>query len=213
MLSLELGFSCCPAAAMVSTGMSWGPTVEFPWGQRLLDWVSVANSALFLSNSYTVVATAIAKKHEETSNTTESHVDSSVVARRSWDRWRAEGYKTSYFSYWWIWADTCTYSFLPIRILELPKNFDQGRAHRLVGNIVHNIYVTFYINTDTNNCNNGLAMTQTVTCRLPTAAARVRSRIRACRHWGRFSPSTSVNPANPHSNKCLILIYHPGLVQ
>jgi hypothetical protein len=40
----------------------------------------VANSALFLSNSYTVVATAIAKKHEETSNTAESHVDSSVVA-------------------------------------------------------------------------------------------------------------------------------------
>jgi hypothetical protein len=34
-------------------------------------------------------------------------------------------------------------------------------------------------------------------------------------HWGRFSPSTSVSPANPQSTNCsiIIIIYHPGLVQ
>lgn len=37
--SLELGFSC--------SWMRWGPTAEFPWGQRLLDWVSAANSVSF----------------------------------------------------------------------------------------------------------------------------------------------------------------------
>jgi hypothetical protein len=31
-------------------------------------------------------------------------------------------------------------------------------------------------------------------------------------HWGKFSPSTSVSPANSHSTKCSILIYHLGLV-
>jgi hypothetical protein len=32
--------------------------------------------------------------------------------------------------------------------------------------------------------------------------------------WGRFSPSTSVSPANSHSDcSTLILMYHPGLVQ
>jgi hypothetical protein len=33
-------------------------------------------------------------------------------------------------------------------------------------------------------------------------------------HWGRFSPSTSVSPANPHSTDCsiIIIIYHPGPV-
>jgi hypothetical protein len=32
-------------------------------------------------------------------------------------------------------------------------------------------------------------------------------------HWGRFSPSTSVNPANSHSTDffTLIIIYHAGL--
>jgi hypothetical protein len=32
---------------------------------------------------------------------------------------------------------------------------------------------------------------------------------------GRFSPSTSVSPANSHSTDCstFIVIYHPGLVQ
>jgi hypothetical protein len=35
-------------------------------------------------------------------------------------------------------------------------------------------------------------------------------------HWGKFSPSTSVSPANSHSTDCatfIIIIYHPGLVQ
>jgi hypothetical protein len=34
-------------------------------------------------------------------------------------------------------------------------------------------------------------------------------------HWGRFSPSTSVSPANFHSTNCstVTLIYHLGLVQ
>jgi hypothetical protein len=32
-------------------------------------------------------------------------------------------------------------------------------------------------------------------------------------HWGRFPPSTSGSSTNSHSNKCLIFIYHPGLVQ
>jgi hypothetical protein len=33
-------------------------------------------------------------------------------------------------------------------------------------------------------------------------------------HWVRFSPSTSVSPANPHSTDCfIIIIAHPGLVQ
>jgi hypothetical protein len=32
-------------------------------------------------------------------------------------------------------------------------------------------------------------------------------------HWGKFSPSTSVSPANSHSIDCSTLTYHPGLVQ
>jgi hypothetical protein len=40
-------------------------------------------------------------------------------------------------------------------------------------------------------------------------------------HWCRFSPSTSVSPANSHSTVCstftiiiiIIIINHPGLVQ
>jgi hypothetical protein len=33
-------------------------------------------------------------------------------------------------------------------------------------------------------------------------------------HWGRFSLSTSVSPANSHSNcSTVIIIYHLGLVQ
>jgi hypothetical protein len=31
--------------------------------------------------------------------------------------------------------------------------------------------------------------------------------------WGRFSPSTSVSPANLHSDCSTIIIYHLGLVQ
>jgi hypothetical protein len=66
------------------------------------------------------------------------------------------------------------------------------------------------------------AMAQAVSRRLPTAAARVRAQFRSCGicggetnwHWGRFSPSTSVSPANLHPTDCSILIiYHPGLVQ
>jgi hypothetical protein len=34
-------------------------------------------------------------------------------------------------------------------------------------------------------------------------------------HWGKFSPSTSVSLANPHSTNCSIMVItdHPGLVQ
>jgi hypothetical protein len=34
-------------------------------------------------------------------------------------------------------------------------------------------------------------------------------------HWGRFSPSTSVSPANTYSTECctFIIIQHSGLVQ
>jgi hypothetical protein len=54
------------------------------------------------------------------------------------------------------------------------------------------------------------------------AAARVRAQVRSCGdlwwtkwHWGRFSPSTSVSPANLHSTDCsiFIIIHNPGLVQ
>jgi hypothetical protein len=30
-------------------------------------------------------------------------------------------------------------------------------------------------------------------------------------NWGRFSPSTSVSPANPHSTKCSTFINHPTI--
>jgi hypothetical protein len=68
----------------------------------------------------------------------------------------------------------------------------------------------------------GHAMAQAVSRRCPTAAAaRVRAQVRSCGtcdgqkwHWGRFSPSTSVSPANSHSTDCSTsIIYHPGLVQ
>jgi hypothetical protein len=32
-------------------------------------------------------------------------------------------------------------------------------------------------------------------------------------HWDRFTPSTLVSPAYPHSTKCSIFTYYPGLVQ
>jgi hypothetical protein len=54
----------------------------------------------------------------------------------------------------------------------------------------------------------------------PTAAAWVRAQVRSCGICGgqsgtegRFSPSTSVSPANSHSTDCSTLIQHPGLVQ
>jgi hypothetical protein len=65
----------------------------------------------------------------------------------------------------------------------------------------------------------GLAIAEAVSRRLPTAAALLRSQVRWdlwCTkwHWGRFSPSTSVSPANSHStDRSTLIIYHPGLVQ
>jgi hypothetical protein len=65
----------------------------------------------------------------------------------------------------------------------------------------------------------GRAIAQEVSRWLPTAAARVRSQVRwdlwwKKWYWGRFSPSTSVSPANSHSTNCsIIIIYDPGLVQ
>jgi hypothetical protein len=52
----------------------------------------------------------------------------------------------------------------------------------------------------------GRATAQAVSRWLPTAAAQVRGQVmRDLRwtkwHWGRFSPSTSVSPANLHSTK------------
>jgi hypothetical protein len=65
---------------------------------------------------------------------------------------------------------------------------------------------------------NGRAIAQAVSCRLPTAAARVRSRVVMWDlwwtkwHWGRFSQCTSISAVNSHSTKCPIPIYHPGQV-
>jgi hypothetical protein len=66
----------------------------------------------------------------------------------------------------------------------------------------------------------GRAIAQAVNRRLPTAAARVRAQVMSDLRWrkwrcGRFSPSTSVSPANSHSTNCaaFIIIYHLGLVQ
>jgi hypothetical protein len=68
----------------------------------------------------------------------------------------------------------------------------------------------------------GRAIAQAVSRWLPTAAARG-SRPGLVMwdlwwtkwRWCRFSPSTSVSPANLHSTNCstITLIYHPGLVQ
>jgi hypothetical protein len=58
----------------------------------------------------------------------------------------------------------------------------------------------------------GRAVAQAVSCWLPTAAARVRvwaGMWGLCwtkRHWGRFSPSTSVSPANHSTNFSIIII-------
>jgi hypothetical protein len=63
----------------------------------------------------------------------------------------------------------------------------------------------------------GRAVDQAVSRRLPTAAARVPSQVMwdlwwTKWYWGRFSPSASVSPANHHSAKYSMLIYHPRLV-
>jgi hypothetical protein len=52
-------------------------------------------------------------------------------------------------------------------------------------------------------------------------ASRVRTQVRSCGilwwtkwHWGRFSPSTSVSPADSRSTDCsTFIMYHPSLVQ
>jgi hypothetical protein len=64
--------------------------------------------------------------------------------------------------------------------------------------------------------NKGRAVAQAVSCWLPTAAAWVRvwagiwGLWLAKRHWGRFSPSTSVSPANHHSSNFSIIIITRG---
>jgi hypothetical protein len=63
----------------------------------------------------------------------------------------------------------------------------------------------------------GRAIAQAVSRRLPTAAARLLAQVRSYGVYGeqsgRFSPSTSVSPANFHSTECsTFMIYHPGLV-
>jgi hypothetical protein len=65
------------------------------------------------------------------------------------------------------------------------------------------------------------AIAHAVSLWLPTsAAARVWAQVRSCWicgkwRWGRFSPSTSVSPANLHSTNCstTTIIYHLGLIQ
>jgi hypothetical protein len=58
----------------------------------------------------------------------------------------------------------------------------------------------------------GRAVAQAVSRWLPTAAARVRVRAGMWglwwtkRHWGSFSPSTSVSPANHFTNFSIIII-------
>jgi hypothetical protein len=68
----------------------------------------------------------------------------------------------------------------------------------------------------------GRAIAQAVSRWLPNAAARGSSPGLVMWNlwwtkwrWGRFSPSTSVSPANLHSTTCstITLIYHLGFVQ
>jgi hypothetical protein len=62
----------------------------------------------------------------------------------------------------------------------------------------------------------GHAVAQAISRWLPTAAGRVRVRAGMwglwCtkRHWGRFSPSTSVSPANHHSSNFSIILITRG---
>jgi hypothetical protein len=63
----------------------------------------------------------------------------------------------------------------------------------------------------------GRAICQAVSRRLPTAGsipALVMWDLWWTKwHWGRFSPTTLVSPANSHSTDCsTLIIYHPGLV-
>jgi hypothetical protein len=65
----------------------------------------------------------------------------------------------------------------------------------------------------------GRTIAHAASLRLPTAAAHVRVPnpmwdLWTNWHWRRFSPNTSVSPANSHSTNCsTLIIYHPGLVQ
>jgi hypothetical protein len=65
-------------------------------------------------------------------------------------------------------------------------------------------------------CPEDRAAAQAVSRWLPTATARVRVRAGMWglwwtkRHWGRFSPSTSVSPANHHSTNFSIIIITRG---
>jgi hypothetical protein len=92
-----------------------------------------------------------------------------------------------------------------MRLLELPKNFDQGQAHRSVGNMAYYIALSCYAESDTNNCDNGLAVAQ--------AAARVRSQVKSCGVCGgqsgpgvgflrvpRFALPILIPPTAPHSS-------------
>jgi hypothetical protein len=58
----------------------------------------------------------------------------------------------------------------------------------------------------------GCAIAQVVSCWLPTAAARVSTwgLWWTKWHWGRFSQSTSVSPANHHSTNFSIIIIPQG---
>jgi hypothetical protein len=58
---------------------------------------------------------------------------------------------------------------------------------------------------------NGRAIAQAASRRLPTAAARVRSQVRSC---GICGGQSGVSPANSQSTDySTLIIYHPGLVQ
>jgi hypothetical protein len=65
----------------------------------------------------------------------------------------------------------------------------------------------------------GRAIAQAVSRRLPTAVVRVGAQMRwdlwwTKWFWDKFSPSTSVSPANSNSTDCsTFIIYHPGLAQ
>jgi hypothetical protein len=94
---------------------------------------------------------------------------------------------------------------------------------------IYNISIYSLQNPSLCSCSNsssypnvlGRAIAKAVTRRLSTTAARVQAQVRSCGdlwwtkwHWGRFSPSTSVSPANSHSTDCstFVIIYHPGLI-
>jgi hypothetical protein len=62
----------------------------------------------------------------------------------------------------------------------------------------------------------GCAIAQVISRRFSTLLARVRSQVIMWDllwtkgHWRRVSLSTSVSPANFHSTKCFIRVYHTG---